>query len=338
LDEQQRIKLDEQQPIKEGGAEGPEATPPTGESGVPAEGHESVPAAKNGIGAPGTVVTHFASPIEGAAPNTDPETQSVEMSGGAGEHPARQDASISPSIPPLPPSFPNEDAEYGVQKAIGTPPPLPATSIEQAKGGKGGGGGDGVLVTNREFLAAVFAQVPEGASTAVCVKSGDPAEGGWPARGRIVNVDELCTGKRNNYFNCSTFYPGEDGGFKTRKDRFAACHVVLLDDLGTKVLLERLGAFELSWLIETSPGNYQGGIILAVPIASVAAATRLSDAVINAGLCDKGLLARTLAGPACQSASTAKRSIETKTAPRFAVASLNGDRGERTPNSRSSKV
>jgi hypothetical protein len=31
--------------------------------------------------------------------------------------------------------------------------------------------------------------------------------------------------------------------------------------------LNRLDGFELSWLIETSPENYQGGIILAEPLA-----------------------------------------------------------------------
>jgi hypothetical protein len=62
----------------------------------------------------------------------------------------------------------------------------------------------------------------------------------------------------------------------------------LLDDLGTKVPLDRLGDFELSWLIETSPGNYQGGIILAEPLADAAAAVRLLNAVIDAGLCDAG--------------------------------------------------
>lgn len=47
--------------------------------------------------------------------------------------------------------------------------------------------------------------------------------------------------------------------------QFSACHFLMLDDLGTKVPLDRLDGFDLSWLIETSPGNHQGGIILAEP-------------------------------------------------------------------------
>ena len=62
----------------------------------------------------------------------------------------------------------------------------------------------------------------------------------------------------------------------------------MLDDLGTKVPLDRLGGFELSWLIETSPGNYQGGILLDEPITDGAVAVRLLNAVIDAGLCDAG--------------------------------------------------
>jgi hypothetical protein len=92
----------------------------------------------------------------------------------------------------------------------------------------------------------------------------------------------------NNYLGCSSFYPGGDGSFKARKAQFAACHFLMLDDLGTKVPLDRLDGSKLSWLIETSPGNHQGGIILAEPLTDGAEAVRLLNAVIEAGLCDAG--------------------------------------------------
>src|SRR5262249_39295478 len=72
------------------------------------------------------------------------------------------------------------------------------------------------------------------------------------------------------------------------KAHFAACHFLMLDDLGTKVPLDRLGGLELSWLIETSRGNHQGGIILNAPITDGAVAVRVLNAVIDAGLCDAG--------------------------------------------------
>ena len=157
---------------------------------------------------------------------------------------------------------------------------------EPVEAGKGGEGGD-FQITNAEFIAAVFTDLPEGAFAAVCSKSGDPSLGGWLAR-RADQVANSLAAENNNYVGCSSFYPGDDGSFKARKAQFSECHFLLLDDLGTKVLLDRLGGFELSWLIETSPGNHQGGIILDKPLDDGAVAVRLLNAVIDAGLCDAG--------------------------------------------------
>src|SRR5215467_8903480 len=137
------------------------------------------------------------------------------------------------------------------------------------------------------FIAAVFTDLPEGAFAAVCSKSGDPSLGGWLAR-RADQVANSLAAENNNYVGCSSFYPGDDGSFKARKAQFSACHFLMFDDLGTKVPLDRLRGFELSWLIETSPGNHQGGVILDKPLADGAAAVRLLNAVIDAGLCDAG--------------------------------------------------
>lgn len=161
---------------------------------------------------------------------------------------------------------------------------IPEGSAETGKDGKGGG----LEVTNAEFIAAMFPNVPAGASAAVCSKAGDPVKGGWRARRADSSISALLAAHNNNYLNCSSFYLGKDGSFRARKDQFAAYHFVMLDDLGTKVPLDRLAGTELSWLIETSPGNYQGGISLAEPITDAVVATRLLNAVIKAGLCDPG--------------------------------------------------
>ncbi len=157
---------------------------------------------------------------------------------------------------------------------------------EPGDAGKGGKGGD-TSIPNADFISAVFPHLPEGAFAAVCSKPGDPDRGGWPCRRADLVADSL-TDATNNYLGCSSFYPGADGSFKARKALFAACHFLMLDDLGTKISLDRLNGFELSWLIETSPGNHQGGIILAEPLTDGAAAVRLLNAVIEAGLCDAG--------------------------------------------------
>ena len=160
------------------------------------------------------------------------------------------------------------------------------STTEPSKAGKGGKGGD-TQITDAEFIENVFLKLPEGAFAAVCSKAGDPGEGGWLAS-RVDSVIKNFSAEKNNFVVCSSFYPGEDGSFRAIKTQFAACHFLMLDDLGTKVPLERLADFELSWLIETSPGNYQGGIILADPITDGDVAVRLLNAVIGAGLCDAG--------------------------------------------------
>jgi len=93
-------------------------------------------------------------------------------------------------------------------------------------------------ITNADFIAAVVQQPPEGASAAVCSKPGDPSDGGW----RAVPFDKLAEPlpvTANNYFNCASFRPGQDG-FKARKENFAATHFIMLDDIGSKVPVDRL--------------------------------------------------------------------------------------------------
>jgi len=144
---------------------------------------------------------------------------------------------------------------------------FPTEPLEAGKAGKGGG----YQITNAEFVAAVFTVLPGGAYAAVCSMAGDPGQGGWAAS-RADQMAGNLSASHNNYIGCSSFFPGNDGALMARKTQFAACHFLMLDDLGTKVPLERLGSFELSWLIETSPGNHQGGIIFAEPLTDGAVA------------------------------------------------------------------
>jgi hypothetical protein len=157
---------------------------------------------------------------------------------------------------------------------------------EPPEGGKGGESGE-FRITNAEFIAAVFPHLPTGAAPAVCTKRGNPDLGGWPCH-RADQVSGDLAAAKNNYVTCASFQPGGDGSFRAQKGRFAACHFLLLDDIGAKVPLDRLDDIELSWLIETSPGNHQGGLILAEPLTDGAMAERLLDAIIDAGLCDAG--------------------------------------------------
>ena len=180
---------------------------------------------------------------------------------------------------PLPPGSPGGTSSTGPSLGAKAPS-LPA------KGGEGGAAAPPPSVSNAQFISAIFSSVPEGAAAAICTKHGNPHEGGW-----VANSADVAAGlstDANNYLNCSSFYHGAAGAFKAQKAQFASCHFLLLDDIGTKVPYALIGNFELSWEIETSPGNRQGGIILDTPIVDASVATRLHKAVIDAGLCDPG--------------------------------------------------
>lgn len=147
--------------------------------------------------------------------------------------------------------------------------------------------GECYQITNTEFIKTVFRNVPEGASPAVCSKPRNPEIGGWIAQSVTEKTPQLSE-KNNNYLNCSSFLSADDGAFSVQKEQLAACHFYMLDDIGTKIPFERLGNFEPSWMVETSPGNFQAGIILAEPITDSLEAEVLLKALISAGLCDPG--------------------------------------------------
>ncbi|MBK6928405.1 MAG: hypothetical protein IPH15_13020 [Comamonadaceae bacterium] len=153
--------------------------------------------------------------------------------------------------------------------------------------GKEAGPGVELNVSNAEFIKAVFHTVPEGASALVCSKVGDPSAGGWMPK-RADDVGQWCLPGSNNYINCASFHPDVDGTVSARKDKAAAFHSLMLDDFGTKVPLAHLGEIKPSWMLETSPGNYQVGFILATPLTDQEQVQQLQNAAIAKELCDPG--------------------------------------------------
>jgi len=61
----------------------------------------------------------------------------------------------------------------------------------------------------------------------------------------------------------------------------------MLDDIGGKIEKGKL-TLDPSWLLETSPGNYQAGYILDKAITDPILADQLMGAIVAAGLCDPG--------------------------------------------------
>lgn len=140
-----------------------------------------------------------------------------------------------------------------------------------------------IPISNAEFISAIF---PEDANVAVCSKKGDPTEGGWMPQ--LYSGDLTLGDESNNYVNSSSFQLEEDGVLNVQKKNCKSFHFVLLDDLGTKIPLNRLGDFKPTWLIETSPGNFQGGIAFNDPITDLAEAESVQKSILNAGYGDRG--------------------------------------------------
>jgi hypothetical protein len=54
--------------------------------------------------------------------------------------------------------------------------------------------------------------------------------------------------------------------FNVQIKNFQALYFISFDDVGTKVSFDMFNDFQFSWLIKTSPSNFQAGIILNEPI------------------------------------------------------------------------
>lgn len=140
-----------------------------------------------------------------------------------------------------------------------------------------------IPISNAEFISAIF---PEEANVAVCSKKGDPTVGGWMPQ--LYSGDLILGNESNNYVNSSCFQLEENGVLNVQKKNCKSFHFVLLDDLGTKIPLDRLGSFKPTWLIETSTGNFQGGIVFKDPITDLAEAESVQKSILNADYGDRG--------------------------------------------------
>ncbi len=144
------------------------------------------------------------------------------------------------------------------------------------------------IVTNNTFLQTIFGQDLKEARPIIVTFSGNPNTAGqkeWSGQPWINDFSFAI--KKNNYFSLSVFKQNEAGHYRRKKSQFQALHAVMLDDIGTKVRIERL-TLTPNWLLETSPANYQAGYILDVPIYDNKVAEQLMNAIIRVGLCDPG--------------------------------------------------
>jgi len=152
------------------------------------------------------------------------------------------------------------------------------------------------FVSNEDFLLAIFGEAMAGgtadARPMVVSFVGNPNKvptNRWrssPWR-TGAEVSASLPASANNYFSLALSRPDQAGNYRRRKVDFAALGAVMLDDVGTKVALDRL-TLPPSWLIETSPGNHQAGYLLRDPLVDGNAADHLMKSIIAAELCDPG--------------------------------------------------
>ena len=92
------------------------------------------------------------------------------------------------------------------------------------------------------------------------------------------------------YFGTSTTeIDPETGKLRNRKSLFRSFHVLVLDDIGTKVPFDKIpDTFEPTYKIESSEGNWQYGYVLEEPIMVEEQATALVQLAYDAGFSDAG--------------------------------------------------
>jgi hypothetical protein len=139
-----------------------------------------------------------------------------------------------------------------------------------------------VVISNADFLGAIFAHREQDAHVVYLRFSDEPLKRkSWP---HTVWTGNDIEGGQNAYFGVATVKPDDDGKLARRKNNFAGLYCVMLDDIGTKADTLPVAP---SWLIESSPGNYQAGYIFAEPLnlsdasalfKALTVANRLTDA------------------------------------------------------------
>jgi hypothetical protein len=137
---------------------------------------------------------------------------------------------------------------------------------------------DGIAVDNGLFLRTMFGKLARYAH--ICGFPGDPRDPqhpGW-AGGRAERLLAGLQADHNNYFCVSLF-----AGSRRTKVDFRQAHVLLLDDVGTKVDMAAARGLlgPPTYALETSPGNFQWGYRLDPPVRNAAQFDRVQDELVR---------------------------------------------------------
>ena len=141
-----------------------------------------------------------------------------------------------------------------------------------------------LTVTNDLFITTIFSTSFDSSVPLVCSKRGK-LTGGWVAKTWPCDTTDS---ELNWYCAPAIFKPDDTGQYHAKNEYAVKVFAVMLDDIGTKVPVDAIKDCPPSWLLETSPNNYQAGYIFSEPIADIAIVEKFKKLLLNAGLCDKG--------------------------------------------------
>lgn len=144
--------------------------------------------------------------------------------------------------------------------------------------------------TNTDFIKAAFHNLASDEVVWVTGFPGDPhtvQKSYWFGRGVPPLPYWMENTAANNYVAISSFKRGNDQRFRRRKDLFGAMHLIMVDDVGTKVDHDRL-QLAPSAMVETSPGNHQAWYFLSEPETQAHRAEALINGLIAGGLTADG--------------------------------------------------
>lgn len=151
----------------------------------------------------------------------------------------------------------------------------------------------------QEFINTVF-HTPLAENAHRLVYTAHSNRPGMPNNGGVNHlVDKILsrtTKARALYFNASSCVPDSAGVLRHKRDLFSAFYVLVLDDIGTKIPVDKLPKAlrdNPTYIIESSAGNFQYGYVLDEPITDYTHAIALIQTAAMAKLTDSGGLMAT---------------------------------------------
>lgn len=151
-------------------------------------------------------------------------------------------------------------------------------------------------MTPDDCLRFLSARLPDGCALPIIGFTGDPytvERTAWSARAWTPALPAIRKDAALNLFVGISAFAPEDGPvlpgrfLPRRKDTFVCTAAIMIDDLGTgpgaKMPMDKL-ALEPTWLVETSPDNYQAWYALDEPCADADLVAGFLDAMVKDGL------------------------------------------------------